>query len=160
MNRLTKTLALAAGVIAGALGATAAQASAANFNVNFALHNLDASASMIRVTSPLPSGVSGLIDPAAAISPGGYDPATGNAVFSRALPALFTSIQTTLKYANASDGISNPCTFTIQVSKDLNPSPYLLHFSVDDTTHCSVPADVRSSTGQFPSQTYVLNWAT
>jgi hypothetical protein len=158
MNRLTKTLALAAGVVAGALGVTAAQASAANFQVNFAFHNIDASASMIRVTSPLPSGIAGLIDPAAAISPGGYDPASGNAVFSgllTSLPALAT-----MKYVNAGDGVSNACNFTIKVSKDSNPSPYLLHFSVDATSHCSVPGDVRSSNGQFTSQTYVLNWAT
>jgi hypothetical protein len=159
MNRFTKTLALAAGVIAGALGATAAQASAANFNVSFALHNLDASASMIRVTSPLPAGISGLIDPAAAISPGGYDPATGNAAFSLTLPGLGGSSQATLQYANAGNGTSDACNFTIKVSHDFNPTPYLLHFSVD-SSKCGVPADVRSSNGQFTSQTYLLNWAT
>jgi hypothetical protein len=158
MNRLTKTLALAAGVVAGALGATAAQASAANFNVNFGFHNLDVSASMIRVTSPLPSGVSGLIDPASAISPGGYDPATGNAVFSLGLPSQGNSAQVTLQYANSGD-LSAACNFTIKVSHDLNPTPYLLHFSVD-SNKCSVPGDVRSSNGQFTSQTYILTWAT
>jgi hypothetical protein len=159
MNRFTKTLALAAGVLAGALGATAAQASAANFVVDFALYNKDASASMIRATSPLPTGITGLIDPAAAISPGGYDPATGNATYSLPLPGVNNFAQTVLKYVNAGDGISNPCNFTIKVSHDSNPSPYLLHFAVD-SPKCSVPGDVRSSTGQFTSQTYILNWAT
>jgi len=157
MNRLTKTLALAAGVIAGALSATAAQASAATFTVDFAAHNVDASASMIRATSPLPTGVSGLINPAAAISPGGYDPASGFATFSAALPTLGASAVAVLEYA-ALDG-SSPCTFTIRVSHDTNPSPYLVHFSVD-SSKCSVPADVRSSNGQFTSQTYILNWGT
>jgi hypothetical protein len=158
MNRLTKTLALAAGVLAGALGATAAQASAANFNVDFAFHNNDLSASMIRATSPLPSGISGLIDPAAAILPGGYDPASGNATYSLGLPAFGSSSQVTLRYVTVGDS-SGACNFTIKVSHDTNPSPYLLHFSVD-SSKCTVPGDARSSTGQFTNQTYILTWAT
>jgi hypothetical protein len=159
MNHLTKALALAAVTLAGALGLTTAQASAANFNVNFAIKNADSSASMIR-TSTTPSGVTGLIDPAAAISAAGFDPATGNAVYSLALPGVGGDAHVNLDYANGSDGISNKCTFTIQVKRDSNVLlPYLLHFAKTPNTNCAVPADVRSSDGQFTSTTYTLNWS-
>jgi hypothetical protein len=158
MNHLTKALALAAITLAGALGLTTAQASAANFNVNFAIKNADSSASMIRVGS-LPAGVTGLIVPAAAISAGGFDPATGNAVYSAALPVLFGEAHVSVTYANASDGTSNQCTFTIQVKHESNVLPYLLHFSNVGPSSCTVPADVRSSDGQFTSTTYTLNWS-
>ena len=121
------------------------------------MFNADPVASMIRETVPPPSGISNLITPAAAIAPGGYDPASGFATFSAALPTLGTSSQAVLEYA-AVDG-SGACTFVIKVSHDLNPTPYLLHISVD-SNKCSVPADARSSTGQFTNQTYLLTWAT
>ncbi|MDB5028125.1 MAG: hypothetical protein JWO66_1814, partial [Candidatus Eremiobacteraeota bacterium] len=157
MNHLTKALALAAITLAGALGLTTAQASAANFNVNFAIKNADSSASMIRVGS-LPAGVTGLIVPAAAISAGGFDPSTGNAVYSAVLPVLGREAHVSLTYANASDGLSNQCTFTIQVKHDANVLPYLLHFSNVGMSSCTVPADVRTVDGQFTSATYTLNW--
>ncbi|HYW55224.1 MAG TPA: hypothetical protein VE826_14725 [Dongiaceae bacterium] len=158
MNRLTKTLALAAAVLAGAFGATAAQASAANFQVDFAVKNNDASYSMIRITSPLPNGVSGLIDPASAIATGASDPSSGNATYSLGLPALNGFSQTTLVYGKAADS-TQQCTFTMKVSHDLNTQPYLLHFTTSDSTRCPVPGDARSSDGQFTAQTYLLNWS-
>jgi hypothetical protein len=158
MNRPLKALAIAAFALAGALGATAVQASAANFNVHFAIKNADSSASMLRQTNPLPSTVTGLIAPPSAISPAALDPASGFAVYSDTLPANNTFKQALLVYANAVDGISNPCTFVLKVSKDSNALPYLLHISA--TWPCSAPADVRSSDGQFTSQTYVLSWTT
>jgi hypothetical protein len=158
MNRPLKALALAAFALAGALGATAVQASAANFNVNFAIKNADASASMIR-TSTLPSTITGLINPASAISPAGLDPASGNAVYSDVLPRFsgdFKSVS--LTYANASDGISNQCTFTLKVAKDSNVLPYLLHFAAQGGS-CTAPADVRTSDGQFTGAVYTPAWA-
>ena len=62
MNRITSFLALSAIVVAGAFAGTAAQASAANVNVDFKVHDADASASMIRSGAPS-SGISGLISP-------------------------------------------------------------------------------------------------
>jgi hypothetical protein len=159
MNRLTKTLALTAVALAGAFGATAAQASAANFTVNFSIHNSDTSVSMIRVTSPLPSTVTGLIDPPSAISPGGSDPASGNAVYSDQLPALGLSKQMSLVYGKASDG-TQQCTFTIKVSHDTNTQqPYLLHYTTSDSARCPVPGDSRSSDGQFPNPTSPPSWS-
>ena len=158
MNRPFKALAIATFALAGALGATAVQASAANFNVNFAIKNADPSASMIR-TSALPSTVTGLINPASAISPAGLDPATGNAVYSDALPANVGEFkQVQLTYANALDGISNPCTFTLKVSKDTNAQPYLLHMAANGGS-CAAPGDVRTSNGQFTAQVYTPSWA-
>jgi len=158
MNRTLKALALATFALAGALGATAVQASAANFNVDFAIKNNDTSASMIRVGS-LPSTISGLPNPAVAVGPGGLDPGTGNAVYSDALPALNQTKSVSLTYANASDGISNPCTFTFHVKKDSNVLPYLLHVTPDHPS-CTAPADVRTSDGQFTASVYVPTWAT
>jgi hypothetical protein len=158
MNHLTKALALAAVTLAGALGLTTAQASAANFNVHFVVKNADSSASMIRAGS-IPTGVTGLIDPAAAIPAGGFDPAAGYAVYSASLPTGGNAVQVSLDYASASDGISNKCTFTIQVKHDLNVLPYLLHFVQAGAGNCTVPADVRSSDGQFTSTTYALSWS-
>ena len=155
--RLPNLLALAAFALAGALGATAAQASAANFTVNFAVKNNDASVPMIRSTVPLPTGVTGLIDPAAAILAGGTDPATGNAVYSAPLPTLVSPRQVQLAYAKASDSTAS-CTFTIKVSRDGNVLPYLLHFA-SDNARCLVPADQRTSDGQFTAQTSILDWA-
>ena len=161
MKRITSFLALSAIVVAGAFAGTAAQASAANVNVNFKVHNADGlSQSMIRSGAPS-SGISGLINPAAAILPGGDDPATGFALFSLPVPNVNSSVQGTVSYANASDGISNLCTFTITVQRN-GLSSYLLAFSVvNNSSHCSVPSGiVNSSTGQFTSTTYELDWST
>jgi hypothetical protein len=157
MNRTLKALALASFALAGALGATAVQASAANFTVDFAIKNNDASASMIRVGS-LPATISGLPNPAGAVGPGGFDPSSGNAVYSDALPALNQFKHVNLVYANALDGISNQCTFVFKVSKDTNALPYLLHITA--TSPCTAPADARSSDGQFTSQVYTPFWQT
>jgi len=157
MNRPLKALAMAAFALAVALGATAVQASAANFNVEFAIKNADSSASMIRVGT-LASTISGLIAPPSAISPAGLDPATGNAVYSDALPGLYQFKSVSVTYANANDGISNPCTFTFKVSKDANSLPYLLHITADRSP-CTAPADSRTSDGQFTSHVYVPTWA-
>jgi hypothetical protein len=157
MNRSLKALAIAAVALAGALGATVAQASAANFNVNFAIKNNDSAASMIRI-STLPSTVTGLPHPAVAVGPGGFDPSSGFAVWSDQLPALNQSKIVSLVYANANDGVSNQCTFTFKVSHDSNAVPYLLHITA--SSPCSAPADVRNSDGQFTLQTYTPNWTT
>jgi hypothetical protein len=156
MNRPLKALAIATFALAGALGATAVQASAANFNVDFVVKNNDASASMIRNTVPAPGTVSSFITPATGIPPGGTDPASGYAVYSDVLPGLNAFKQVSFGYANTVGG--GLCTFTLKVSKDSNTLPYLLHMSA--TGPCSVPADVRTSDGQFTSQTYVLSWTT
>jgi len=158
MNRSIKALALAAFALAAAFGATTAQASATNFNVNFKFKNMDplaTSYSMIR-TSTLPATVTGL--PAAWSVPRlSFDPSSGNAVYSDTLPAAGFYKQVSIDYSNASDGISNKCTFTIQVSKDSNVKPYLLHFTT--SAPCIVPGDVRSSDGQFTSTAYELDWS-
>lgn len=155
MNRITKTLALAAVVLAGAFGATAAQASAANFNVDFKVVNGD-SVSMIRITDPLPSGISGVTNPPSAIT--ASDPPSGNAVWSGVLPGLNTSTSVSLTYGRASDNGAQ-CTFTMKITHDSNANPYLLQFSVSPTSPCSVgTTSVRTSDGQFTAQTYVLNW--
>ncbi|HEX3464354.1 MAG TPA: hypothetical protein VHS78_09940 [Candidatus Elarobacter sp.] len=158
MNRLTKTLALAAVVLAGAFGATAAQASANNFNVDFKIHDADASVSMIRITDPLPSGITGLITPASAIAAGGNDPSTGYAVWSGTLPGLNFSSSVSLVYGRASDGGSQ-CTFTMTVKHDSNVLPYLLTLS-ESGPACSVStSSARTSDGQFtPSTPYQFNW--
>jgi hypothetical protein len=140
----------------GAFLTTAAQASAANFNVSFAIHNNDSTFNMIRQTSPLPSGVTGLINPAAAISPGNNDPATGNATFSRMLPSPGGSAQTSLVYSKDTDS-TDFCTFTIKVTNVGGSLPYLLHFS-SDQTRCTVPADQSTANGQFTASTAILSW--
>ena len=158
MNRPLKALAIATLALAGALGATAVQASAATFNVDFTVKNNDAAASMIRGTVPAPSTISNVITPAAGISPGGADPASGFAVYSDTLPTVGAPKQVSFVYANLNDGSSNACTFTLKVSKDTNALPYLLHMTA--TAPCSAPADVRTSDGQFTAQTYILSWTT
>jgi len=159
MNRITSFLALSAIVVAGAFAGTAAQASAANVNVDFKVHNGDASASMIRSGSPSPY-MSGLISPAASIPPGGDDPASGFAVLSAPVPNIHGSIQGSVAYANANDGVSNLCTFTITITRTAAAS-FLLHFSVAPSgTPCSVPGDATNSDGQFTSLTYQLTWST
>jgi hypothetical protein len=157
MNRPFKALALAAFALAGILGATAGQASAANFNVNFAIKNADPSASMLRIGS-LPATITGLPNPAGAVGPGGLDPSTGHAVYSDALPTQTQPRFVSLVYANAFDGTSNQCTFTFKVSKDSNVLPYLLHITANGGS-CAVPADARTADGQFTSQVYVPTWA-
>ena len=158
MNRITSFLALSAIVVAGAFAGTAAQASA-NVNVNFKVHNADASASMIRSGAPS-SGISGLINPAAAILPGGDDPASGFALFSLPAPNTGSSVQGTVSYANASDGISNLCTFTITVTRNAAASYALTFSAANNSSHCTVPSGtVNSSTGQFTSTTYELDWS-
>lgn len=158
MNRVTSFLALGAIVIAGAFAGTAAQASAAVI-VNFKVHDADSSASMIR-SSALGTGMSGLGNPAASIGPGGDDPSSGFAVFSAATPAVGTSVQSSVSYANAIDGVSNLCTFTITVTRTAFAS-YTLTLSVAPSAPCSVPSgSPTNTTGQFTSQTYALNWQT
>jgi hypothetical protein len=152
----TKALALAAFALAGAFLGTAAQASAANFNVSFAIKNNDASLSMIR-TSSVPVGVTGLPNPSVSIAPGGSESGT----WSATLPALHASAQILLTYAQASDGVSSPCSFTVKISHDTNVQPYLLEFSNNGgPSRCSVPASARTSDGQFTSQTYTMGWST
>ncbi|GEM_PF-2457236 len=158
MNRPFKALALAAFALAGILGATAGQASAANFNVNFAIKNADPSASMQRVSS-LPATITGLPNPAGAVGAGALDPSSGHAVYSDTLPIFGgTPKSVSLVYANALDGVSNQCTFTLKVSKDSNVLPYLLHMTATGGS-CAAPADARTIDGQFTSQVYTFTWA-
>jgi hypothetical protein len=158
MNRITSFLALSAIVVAGAFAGTAAQASATNVNVNFKIHNADASTSMLRYGS-IPTSISGLINPAASILPGGDDPASGFAVFSAPAPNVNGFVQASVAYS-ASDGMSSLCTFSITVTHTALAT-YVLHFGVSPSSGpCSVPGDATNSTGQFTSQTYVLNWST
>jgi hypothetical protein len=156
MNRLGKILALAAATLGGAFLTTAAQASAANFNVSFAIHNNDSTFNMIRQTVPEPSGVTGLIVPPSAISPGSNDPATGFATFSRMLPSPGNYQQVSLAYAKDTDP-TDFCTFTIKVSNVGGSLPYLLHFS-SDQARCTVPADQSTANGQFTGSTALLSW--
>jgi hypothetical protein len=156
MNRLAKILALAAVTLGGAFLTTAAQASAANFSVSFAIHNNDSTYNMIRQTDPLPSGVTGLIKPPTAISPGNNDPATSFATFSGMLPALNHPEQTSLVYSKDTDS-TDFCTFTIKVSNVGGSLPYVLHIT-SDQSRCTVPADQNSANGQFTSSTSVLAW--
>jgi hypothetical protein len=160
MNRITSFLALSAIVVAGAFAGTAAQASAANVNVQFKVHNADTSASMIRSGAPS-AGISSLISPAVSISPGNDDPASGFALFSLPAPAPGSSVSGSVSYASANDGVSNLCTFTITVTRNAFAS-YTLSFSVfNNASHCSVPSgSVTNSTGQFTNTTYVLDWST
>jgi hypothetical protein len=157
MIRLAKFLALAGLTLGGAFLTTAAQASAANFTVDFAMYNGDSTNSMIRETSPLPSTVTGLINPPSAISPGGYDPASSFATYSDGLPAYPGSKSVQLEYENANT-LGAQCTFTIQVKNVGGTNPYVLHFSVSPTSPCSVPGDQSSSTGLFTGSTSILTW--
>ena len=159
MNRITSFLALSAIVVAGAFAGTAGQASASNVNVNFKVHNADGlSQSMIRSGAPS-SYMSGLINPAAAILPGGDDPASGFALFSAPAPPVNTSVFGSVSYANAIDGVSNLCTFTITVTRNI--SSYTLGFSaLNNASHCTVPLTATNSNGQFTSTTYELDWST
>lgn len=157
MTRITQLLAVAALTFGGAFLTTAAQASAANFNVSFAIKNADSTNSMIRVTNPLPSGVTGLINPPAAISPANYDPASGFATYTGTLPALHGPPQSvSLEYANTNN-LSDNCNFTIKVTNVGGSAPYVLHFS-SDQARCTVPADQSSATGQFTATTSILVW--
>ena len=156
MNRITSFLALSAIVVAGAFAGTAAQASA-NVNVQMKVHNADASASMIRSGAPS-SGITGLINPAAAILPGNDDPASGFALFSLPTPNLGNSVSGSVTYVDANTGGSS-CTFTITVTRT-GAAAYTLSFSLIGGTHCSVPANASNSTGQFTAVTYVLDWST
>ena len=162
MNRVTSFLALSAIVVAGAFAGTAAQASATNVTVNFKVQNADAAQSAIRSGSPS-TYMSGLINPAAAILPGGYDPASGFAQFSAPAPLVGGSVRGSVAYANASDGVSNLCTFTITVT---HPSQtiYNLHFGLVPSgptlPPCSVPGDASNGNGTFTTTTYVLGWST
>ncbi|MDB5073551.1 MAG: hypothetical protein JWM87_4662 [Candidatus Eremiobacteraeota bacterium] len=160
MNRSIKALALAAFALAAALGATTAQASAANFSVSFNFKNNDphSTVSMIR-TSSLPATITGLIDPPASIADLAFDPSsTGAGIYSDGLPALGGSKQESVTYADASDN-SSPCTFTISVHRDSNAlQPYYVHFSNNNTSRCVVPGDARSSNGVF-SGTFTLSWS-
>jgi hypothetical protein len=160
MNRITSFLALSAIVVAGAFAGTAAQASATNVTVDFKVHNGDASASTIRSGSPS-SYMSGLTNPAASILPGGDDPSSGSAVFSAPAPNVGGFVQGNVTYVNASDGLSNACTFTITVSRPAS-STYNLHFSVlPSGTSCIVPAtDSQNNAGQFTGTVYTLTWKT
>lgn len=160
MNRSIKALALAAFALAAAFGATTAQASANNFSVNFKIKNAEPvnSDNMIR-TSSLPSTVTGLINPPANIAPQAFDPNSGTALYSDTLPLPGQTAHVDMSYANASDGVSNQCTFTITVGHDSNVlQPYYVHFSNNGASRCVIPGDARSSNGVF-SGTFTLSWA-
>jgi len=150
-----KALALAAVTTAGALVATAGAASATTFTAYFQVANQDASHEMIR-TSSLPSTITGLINPPAAISPAGTDPASGHAVFSGSV-SPGGSLSATVTYDAAANLGTAKCNFTMKVTENSTGTDYLLHYSVDNGI-CSVPADVHSSNGQFTSQTSQLIW--
>lgn len=154
MIRSLKALALAAVGAAGILAATVAPAAAANFNVYFAVQNNDSSNNMgiVNIASTV-TGLSG-----GPISPGALDPSSGHATYSDALPGVGASKNTTFT-AEIFSTSSAQCNFTIKVSHDTNMLPYLAHFSVDQTSRCSVPADQRTSDGQFTATTPVLGWA-
>ncbi len=156
MNRLKILSALAALAVGGALAANTAPAAAyTSFSVSFAIKNNDASASMIR-TSSIPTGVTGLPNPASAISPGGTDP-SGFATYSLAYPGPGFSRSVSLSYANALDN-SSACSYTIKVTENSTTS-FTLHIT-SDSNRCAVPADVSNGDGQFTSTTYFLNWQT
>jgi hypothetical protein len=158
MNRLSSLLALGAIVVAGAFAGTAAQASA-NPKIAFNVYNGDASASMIRTSSS--ANVSGLITPFAAVSPGGYDPAAGFALFTgTALLINGDHTDGSVQYANAGNTSSNVCTFNMRVTR-LGATSYKMHIWITETgTNCTVPADVTNSNGDFSGTTYTLVWKT
>ena len=156
MNRVKVLSALAALAVGGALAANTAPAAAyTTINVSFAIVNKDGSNSMVR-TSSLPSGVSGLPNPAKPVLPGGTDPSSGFATFSVAYPGVGHSVSASLTYANALDQ-SSACTYTIKVTENSTTS-FTLHFDTSDSTRCPVPGDKSNSNGQFTDQTYLLYW--
>jgi hypothetical protein len=156
MKTLVKTLAVAAFALAGTFVATTAQASAANFNVYFKVHNADTNGnSMILVGTP-PATVTGLST--GSTSPGGDNPSTGHATYSDVLPGSGLSKSVQLTFETAGGGGAGVCTFTIKVTNDGSPlGTYFLQFS-SDQPRCMVPGSVHSSTGQFTGTTYQLNW--
>jgi hypothetical protein len=158
MNRSIKALALAAFALAAALGATSAQASANNFTVNLKFKNADPVLSMKR-TSGLPATLSGMSSPAATILAGNFEPGSGTAIYSDTLPAPNASAHIDVTFAQSTDGISNPCTFTITVIHDNNLQPYQVQFSNNGVARCVVPASARSSNGTFAG-TFELDWST
>ncbi|HEV2738786.1 MAG TPA: hypothetical protein VGU66_09425 [Candidatus Elarobacter sp.] len=156
MNRITSFLALGAIVVAGAFAGTAAQASASNVSVSFTVHNADGSASAIRTGSS--SSISGLTNPAAAILAGNYDPASGSGTFSAPAPALRQYVDGFVAYANASDGVSNKCTFNMRITQ-VGAGSFTLHAWITESgTNCSVPSDMTNSSGVFTGITLV--WKT
>ena len=159
MNRITSLLALSALVVAGAFAGTAAQASASNVNADFNVVNGDGSASMIRIGQS--SNISGLITPAAAILPGGTDPASGFALFSDSTPLLTGGhVDGWVEYANAGNTSQYVCTFTMRITR-LGAASFRLHFSVSGLgMNCSVPADVTNTDGQFTTTVYAVTWKT
>lgn len=155
MHRITNLLALGAFAFAGIAVATTAGASAANFSVPIIVKDVDTVSNIRSTTS---STIVGFITPATAIAGGGTDPATGTATYSDGLPGLGASTSASVMYVLASDGVSSPCTFTIKVTRDNNPTqPYVVHFT-SDATRCTVPGDARSSNGMFAG-TFTLNWS-
>ncbi|HEV3086915.1 MAG TPA: hypothetical protein VGX96_06780 [Candidatus Elarobacter sp.] len=160
MNRFKLLSALAALTVGGALAANVAPASAfTSFNVSFAVQNMDGNGqSMIR-TSAIPTGVTGLINPASAISPSANDPATGHATYSLPYPGVRQSSEATITYANSSNPSLNVCTYKIKVTEN-SASSFTLHFTTNDAVKCAVPSDASSGDGQFTSLTYGLTWST
>ncbi len=158
MIRLAKFLALAGLTLGGALLTTAGQASAANFNVSFAVYNGDSTANMIRQTDPVPTGVSGLIAPVAGISPGSYDPGSSSfATYTGPLPtSLHPLAQVSLVYAKDTDPM-NACTFTIKVSYIGGSTPYELQL-IGSPARCTGSGPFYSTNGQFTSTTNVVTW--
>jgi hypothetical protein len=158
MFRIKALPALVALAVAGAFAASSSPAMAfTNFQVNFKIQNNDTSNSMIRGTSPLPSGISGLVDPAAEIIAGSADPGSGFATFSLPYPAKGQSVSASLQY-HLYAGSTSACTFTIKVTRN-NDLSFTAHFSSTDSTRCPVPSsDVTNSDGQFTSTTYGLGW--
>jgi len=157
MNRLSSLLALGAIVVAGAFAGTAAQASATP-GIAFNVYNdLNSTASMIRTSTS--GNISGLITPAAAILPGGYDPASGSARFTgTALPSIGDHVDASVQYANAGSTSSNVCTFNMRITR-LGLSSYKMHFWITEAgTNCTAPADVTNSNGDFTGTTYTLTW--
>ncbi len=156
MNRISSLLALSAIVVAGAFAGTAAQASASNVSASFNVQNADGSVSMIRTASS--SNITGLTNPAAAILSGNYDPGTGTASFSDLKPLLHAYVEEYVAYANASDGFSNKCTFTMRITQ-VAAGSFTLHAWIREFgTNCSVPSDVTNSSGVFTGIT--LGWKT
>jgi hypothetical protein len=154
MLRSLKALALTAVLAGGALTLTVAPASAANLNVYFNVLNNDSSQNMGIIS--ISSTISGLS--AGPISPGAYDPASGHATWSDALPVVGGTAKTA-SFTTQIYGGGAPCTFTLRMIKDTNMLPYLLQVSNNGAgSRCPVPADQRSSDGQFTSTT-TLPWA-
>jgi hypothetical protein len=159
MNRITSLLALSAIVVAGAFAGTSGQASASNVSVSFNVHNGDGSANMILTAQS--AGISGLTNPAAAISPGNYDPASAAAQFSAPTPASIGDYaEGYVRYAVAGSPSSSVCSFNMRVTR-LGLHSFKLHFWISESgTNCSVPGDAINSDGVFTTVTYGLNWKT